>query len=71
MSFLSPNSIQPIEGILNATSRVERSAQKIASGKLDPDSVVDLIKSQHEVEANIAASKTQQKVTDSLLDILA
>ncbi|MDA1276526.1 MAG: hypothetical protein O2960_21115 [Verrucomicrobia bacterium] len=71
MSFLSPDSIQPIEGILNATSRVEQSAQKISSGNLNPDHMVNLIRAQREVEANAAAIKTQQNVTETLLNILA
>ncbi len=71
MDSYSSSGVAPIEGILRATSRVERASNALASGRIDPAHMLDLIVARREVEANSATVKVQQETTKTLLNVLA
>lgn len=71
MNSHSSSGVAPIEGILRATSRVERASTALASGRIGPAPMLDLIIARREVEANAATAKVQQETTETLLNVLA
>ena len=60
-----------IEGLKKAQSDVEKSAQNIASGSLDPEDIVSLSLAATSFKANTAVIRTEAENTQALLNITA
>ena len=65
-------------GLTNASNRLERAAQKIASPEatngqddVTADALVDVIVAKNDFQANLSVMKKQDEMTQSLLDIFA
>jgi flagellar hook protein FlgE len=60
-----------VDGLKKATAALDQAAQNIAGGSLNPQDVVSLSQSAIGFKANAAVLRTEDEVTQSLLDITA
>jgi hypothetical protein len=60
-----------IEGLKKATNTLQNAAQNIAGGAQDPQDIVSLSQAATGFKANAAVIKTEDEMTQSLLDIKA
>jgi hypothetical protein len=60
-----------VDGLKKATAAVDQAAQNIAGGSLDPEDVVSLSQSAISFKANAAVLRTENEVSQSLLNITA
>ena len=60
-----------IEGLKKAQSTLDQAAQNIAGGSLDPQDIVSLSQAATSFKANAAVIKTDDEMTQTLLDIKA
>ena len=72
MDVTSVNTVSTaIEGLKKAQAGVDKAAQNIAGGSLDPQDVVALSEGATDFKANVAVLKTANEMSKSLLDITA
>ena len=60
-----------LEGLKKATNTLQNAAQNIAGGSQDPQDIVSLSQAATGFKANAAVIKTENEMTQSLLDITA
>jgi flagellar hook-associated protein FlgK len=60
-----------IQGLQKNQAQIEQTAQNIASGSLDPQDVVSLSQAATSFKANAAVIRTDNEMTQSLLNITA
>ena len=60
-----------LEGLKKATNTLQNAAQNIAGGSQDPQDIVSLSTAATSFKANAAVIKTENEMTQSLLDITA
>jgi flagellar hook protein FlgE len=60
-----------VEGLKKATNTLQNAAQNIAGGSQDPQDIVSLSQAATGFKANAAVIKTEDEMTQSLLDITA
>ena len=72
MEITAPNAINTaIEGLKKAQTKIEDTAQNIASGSLEPEDIVSLSLAANSFKANAAVIRTENENTQALLDITA
>ena len=60
-----------VNGLKKAQTAVDQAARNIAGGSTDPEDVVSLSQSAISFKANAAVLRTEDRMTQSLLDITA
>lgn len=58
-----------VEGLTRATEKLNKAAQNIAEGNIDPTDVVEMIQAETAVGANVAVARTADQTFKRLLDI--
>jgi hypothetical protein len=58
-----------VEGLTRATEKLNKAAQNIAEGNIDPADVVEMIQAETAVGANVAVARTADQTFKRLLDI--
>ncbi|HVO01555.1 MAG TPA: hypothetical protein VMT54_05100 [Candidatus Cybelea sp.] len=70
-STLSSTTANALQGLKKADNELNEASQNIAGGSQDPKDIVSLSQAATSFKANAAVIKTQDEVTQSLLNIKA